>query len=464
MPQPTAHLAQPTDFAFVEDLMSFGESYEPQPGDTVTFEPNDLTTESGETLPYNEALLVSRSGETFVLRDVESGQQEVVTDHLWLGVASSPAIEAVWEKHLKRPDPDGIAYSDDQVDRALVDRLRAGVQRLIDEEPVDYHPGSGTRVRDLVHPSLYPYIAGRSTLLRPMPETPPPSFDRFGRSFEGSIYQWLPTPFHVGADGQVTIEYPINNLDRARHPGLYQDLAALFATALPLIESVVGYVDHTKFFTDATDDIEHEGELPQKSDTTSKPVPSTSLRERSLLVIPKIVEYRLGAGESHEGVWHVEGMSHEHIVATCVYILDRDAALEGGELRFKRAYTVEEAGRLFWNIDQCRPRAIDRMVAEGTVPVGSLATPAGRLLVFPNSHIHKLSTLSLADGASEGRRRVIVFWLVDPSVQIPSTAEVPLQQGTISHEEALAIRLELMEERKRHKQTLNVRVVSLCEH
>jgi hypothetical protein len=57
-----------------------------------------------------------------------------------------------------------------------------------------------------------------------------------------------------------------------------------------------------------------------------------------------------------------------------------------------------------------------------------------------------------------------VFWRVDPSVTIPSTREVPPQQGVISQTEALAIRLELMEERRRHKQSLNVRAVSLCEH
>jgi hypothetical protein len=157
-------------------------------------------------------------------------------------------------------------------------------------------------------------------------------------------------------------------------------------------------------------------------------------------------------------------MSHEHIIATCVYILDRDDALAGGELRFKRAYTIEEAGRLFWNIDQSRPAALEQLIDEGTIPLGSLATPADRIIVFPNSHIHKLSPLSVAAGATEARRRVIVFWLVDPNVTIPSTRDVPAQQAVIPHEEALAIRLELMEERRRHKQTLNVRAVSLCEH
>ncbi len=104
------------------------------------------------------------------------------------------------------------------------------------------------------------------------------------------------------------------------------------------------------------------------------------------------------------------------------------------------------------------------MVDEGTVPLGRIATPTGRLLVFPNSHIHKLSELSVAPGVAEARRRVIVFWLVDPNVSLPSTRDVPPQQGVIPHDEALAIRLALMEERKRHKQSLNVRAVSLCEH
>jgi len=125
---------------------------------------------------------------------------------------------------------------------------------------------------------------------------------------------------------------------------------------------------------------------------------------------------------------------------------------------------VEEAGRLFWNIDQVRPAAVERLVDEGMIPVGRVPTPAGRIVVFPNSHVHKLSPLSLTPGAAEGTRRVIVFWVVDPDVGVPSTRDVPRQQPVIPREEALAIRLELMEERKRHKQSFNVRAVSLCEH
>lgn len=460
----TAHFAQTTDFAFVEDLLSFGEDYTPQPGDIIEFEPSELKTTSGEPFPGRKATVVTRGDESIVLRDPGSGQEHEVSSDGWFYITESPGITSTWERHLRRPGPDGVAFADGIVDGALASRLRADVQRLIELEPVDYHPGSGTKVRDLVHPSLYPYIEGRSAQQGAPPRDGAPKQDRFGRPYEGSRYQWLPTPFAVAQDGTVTIDSYINNLDRTRHAQAYDDLASLFSTALPLIESVVGYVDSTRFFQEDLDDIEHEGELPERFEMAQRPAPPTLLRGRELLVIPKIVEYRLGAGETHEGVWHVEGMSHEHIIAACVYILDRDTALEGGSLSFKRAYTVEEAGRLFWNISQSRPRPVEEMVDEGTIPLGSLATPAGRIIVFPNSHIHKLSKLSVAAGALEARRRVIVFWLVDPNVKIPSTREVPPQQGVLPHEEALSIRLELMEERKRHKQTLNVRAVSLCEH
>ena len=57
-------------------------------------------------------------------------------------------------------------------------------------------------------------------------------------------------------------------------------------------------------------------------------------------VITKIVDYELHPGQSYEGVWHVEGMSHENIVATVLYILDRDTELEGGDVLFKRLLSM----------------------------------------------------------------------------------------------------------------------------
>ena len=466
----TVRMAHESDGAFVEELITLMNNSD----GWRFFKPDDqIAIERGEK-EFVDATVLSRvDDETYRIRYEDTGEEVEVTYERgrFYNLQHSPSMLYAWEKHQSRSDPDGVAYADGLIDDDLVPALNEDVQRLIDTEPVDYHPGSGTRVRDLVHPSLYPYVEGLSVADPPIPDpsVPRPLCDRFGRPFEDSDYQWLPTPFSIDADGFVEIPHYINNLDRARHSSLYDHLASLFSAALPLVESVVGYLDCSPFFI--ADGETEEYDLPYSNDyrpseRSGKPAEPTRLRGRELLVIPKLVEYRLEAGgETHEGVWHVEGMSHEHIVATCVYILHRDDAMAGGSLLFKRAYTQTEAARMYYGMRQDPPTPISTMVKEGTIPIGRLDTPQGRLIVFPNSHIHKLTELTVTGDAKEATRRVIVFWVVDPNItELATTREVAPQQEKISREEALRIRLELMEERKRHKQTLNVRAVSLCEH
>lgn len=187
-----------------------------------------------------------------------------------------------------------------------------------------------------------------------------------------------------------------------------------------------------------------------------------SLRGRRIQLIPKLVQYELTEDAAFESVWHVEGMSHEHICATALFVLDRDEAVEGGTLLFRRGYTRTEAGQIFWNVPQIRPVPVDEMIDKRLLPLGAVDTPAGRLVAFPNSHVHKLTPLHTTSG--HARRRIVVFWLVDPDQRIRSTSDVPPQQGVMPHEQALQLRLELMEERRRHKQSHNLREISLCEH
>jgi len=373
-------------------------------------------------------------------------------------------VQALWDRHQTEDVPDGVAWDDGAVSKELRARLQGHVERLLAEGRPDYHPGTGDCVRDVVHPSLFPFVKGR-TKLAPGAKAPPEpkleELDFWGRPYEQSKYQWLPTPFAVDRDGKVKILSYINNLDRNVYPEVYDDLAELFGVMLPLFESVYGYAKSVAFLRE--EDGEHE--LPEGSPRrkAGKGPAKISLRGRELQVITKIVEYRIGT-KPFGSVWHVEGMSHENILATGDYVLDRDPALEGGELQFKRAYTQTEAGQLFWNVPQCRSEAMNDMVDEGVVPVGTLGTPAGRLLVFPNSHIHQLSAMQAGGGAKQATRRVIVFWLVNPERPIVSTREVRPQQGTMSLADAEKHRLALMKERKLHKQSLNVRAVSLCEH
>jgi hypothetical protein len=60
-----------------------------------------------------------------------------------------------------------VVKSDNAVPEHLKEALRAAVVSLEDVPDVskDYHPGSDGKVLDLVHPSLFPLIYGRSRIL-----------------------------------------------------------------------------------------------------------------------------------------------------------------------------------------------------------------------------------------------------------------------------------------------------------
>lgn len=459
-------LALDTRSPFVNDLLALANdevNYRTRihVGDTV-----DVNGDSGTDI--TDATVIRIDDDVPVVQWTANGTTHecLVDEDDWVDVKESPFAADIWERHQKESTPDGVAWGDDLVGPELRSRLCAHLDRLCSETPVDYHPGSGTAVRDLVHPSLYPYVEGTSSLgpdARAPGASSAPSHDLWGRPYEASRFQWLPTDLRVDEMGAARWQGYINNLDRDAFAELYRDLEELFATALPLFESVYGFARHVEFWNESTDDCEADLPEPAAYSAPPEPVPSVSLRGRELQVITKIVEYRIDSENNFEGVWHVEGMSHENILATGVYVLQRDEQLLGGDIRFRRAYSRHEAGQLFWNIAQCRTGPVDAMVNKGLVPNGSLATPEGRLFVFPNSHIHKLSDLVSATGQA-ARRRVIVFWLVNPETPILSTSDVPRQQAVMSRADALRYRLELMEERRLHKQSHNVREVSLCEH
>lgn len=468
------HPAPLPSLAFVADLVEAAQRFDDGDHDGVQVGDAVELFDSGAS-----GVVVARSGTQARLRTEEGAEVDFDAGEDFDGyVIDRPSLLELWESHLRRMPAEGVARVDGLPD-GLHERLRAGVDAL-KAGRVDHHPGSGTIVRDLVHPSLYPLV--RSAAPEP-PADPPPTAakpgwfawllgrraepapaappDRWQRPFEGSVHQWLPTRFAIDDHGAVRVEGPINNLPRATHEATYGALAELFAHLLPAFESVWGYVEALELYDDA---LEGEHELPQIEARQRPPAPAVprSLRGRTVQVITKIVEYALTEGETFEGVWHVEGMSHEHILATGVWTLHRDPGLEGGDLRFKRAYTTDDAGALFWNIAQVRPTAIETMAGEGHVPLGTVTTGAGCGFVFPNSHVHRLTTMSAA--GQPATRQVIVFWLVDPEVTITGMEDVPLPQSTMTYEQACEVRLALMEERRVHKQSHNVRAVSLCEH
>lgn len=105
--------------------------------------------------------------------------------------------------------------------------------------------------------------------------------------------------------------------------------------------------------------------------------------------------------------------------------------------------------------------------------LGSASTPAGRCLAFPNILQHRVGSFRLTDATRPGHRKILAFFLVDPSEKIVSTSDVPPQQpwsetSTMTLEQAKSYREQLMQERKffvdEHNEQLYEREFSLCEH
>lgn len=60
--------------------------------------------------------------------------------------------------------------------------------------------------------------------------------------------------------------------------------------------------------------------------------------------------------------------------------------------------------------------------------LGSILTRPGRLLAFPNVLQHQVQPFKLQDPSKSGHRKILAMFLVDPNIQILSTANVPPQR------------------------------------
>ncbi|KAF9126487.1 hypothetical protein BGW39_006581, partial [Mortierella sp. 14UC] len=82
---------------------------------------------------------------------------------------------------------EGTRRADGLIPKALRRRLLKGVEKLMDkpEEEKDWHPGSGNLVLDLVHPSLFPFVAGRTRVME-QEAMPPLEFITAGKILDNA--------------------------------------------------------------------------------------------------------------------------------------------------------------------------------------------------------------------------------------------------------------------------------------
>lgn len=324
------------------------------------------------------------------------------------------------------------------IPKNIKNSLLNSIINFANKSVIDYHPGSDNKVRDVVHPSLYP-------LLKNIKKSDKIT-DYWDRHYEESKYQWLPSEFSIDKDGKCKIESYINNLP-VNENEIYNNIERLFECVLPEFENIWSYINCIKLYTSNRDNLEI---IKYKQ---------LSLKNMRLQVITKIVEINLNNKGNLEGAWHVEGMSHENIVGTASCTLQQDKDFST-ELMFKRKYTVYEADELLFGVCQNPPSEISKVLNEGLVPLGKCNIKNGSLILFPNSHIHKVDMKSKCESIQ--KRTIIVFWLINPDVRITSTKDIKQQNYDI--ERAYKTRLELMKERTLYKNSFNIRDLNLCEH
>uniref|UniRef100_D8QLY9 Uncharacterized protein n=1 Tax=Schizophyllum commune (strain H4-8 / FGSC 9210) TaxID=578458 RepID=D8QLY9_SCHCM len=378
---------------------------------------------------------------------------------------------------------DCIWRSDKLIPDNVRAELEAAVKPLEDvpDAEKDWHPGSNEQVLDLVHPSLYPLVYGKTLGRHPdgsiAPFEPPdPILDKGPHDAEvlegyaSSRFQWLPSDFEVRADGSVKLasEY-INNVPPAHAPRLVPAIERVMARAVPLWERVLSdlrrgeppmrlgpcvwskneperlqdeddeddwetyrarrdawYARQPMTLPDAPK--EYDGGLAGRGETTF------SLKGRTIQVITKLANIVLTPEKPAYpgGTWHVEGMWNERIVSTFIYYYDSDN-IQDTTLAFRQATSEPLYHRqddvfcmmTLYRLERDRP-----CVQE----IGSVPTKKGRCIAFPNLFQHKVSPFALADPTKLGVRKIIVFFLVDPTRRIPSATDIaPQQEDWLKH-------------------------------
>lgn len=407
---------------------------------------------------------------------------------------------------------DGVWQSDSLVDEELRSRLREAARVLeeVGEEEKDWHPGSNGQVLNLVHPSLF-------CLVREVSGAPEWAWrHEEGRSAGPEFsqrFQWLPTDVDVRGDGDVVLSSYVNNVHPHKHRALASVLPDVFARMLPLLENVLtdlrhprplrieanpfgwydsepeepvrsayqdeeAYEEAVEAWEEAMDQWwdERVPVIPDAPVFTPPEPPAEAarvkLRDRRLQVIVKLATIHLTPDrpEYPGGSWHVEGMLNERIVATGLYYWDSENITES---RLSLRTALDDP--TYEQNDDNGMLHVYGLENEGALNqvLGSVSTPQGRCLAFPNILQHRVDAFRLADPDHPGHRKILVFFLVDPSRRIVSTADVPPQQpwsdtSTMTLDEARTYREQLMAERTYfvdvHNEILYEREFSLCEH
>jgi hypothetical protein len=330
----------------------------------------------------------------------------------------------------------------------------------------DTHPNTNGIVTNITHPSLYPYVKGMSRFINSNVEE---------HIDPNMIFQWLPANVSVShirgnKDNKqhiITTKFksPINGIplnESQESKQIYESIESIFSQLVPYFEQTL---DKLKQTGRAVNNFPNDHILTDCQ------------------VIVKIQEINLdserGTTSFDEGLWHLEGTYYEKIIATGIYYYETNN-ISDTYLNFRVGLSPNSENDLNYqqySFEHVKHHyGIDVEVGYN-MEIGSIQTKEDLCLVWPNTLQHKVSNVQLRQNTDQsmdqilnplrGTRKILVFFLIDPSQTILSTADIEPQEEYINLETAHVNRMLLMFDRKYETQKQDEvyeREWSLCEH
>jgi hypothetical protein len=413
-------------------------------------------------------------------------QSSLSTKQIDYVLAELEYYDSIRDQSMEMSTVDGVWQSDELIPHHLKQSLISSVEVLenVPKNVKDWHPGTNKQILDLVHPSLFCFVHQTTRILndknRLIHVDDALEYIGLGQTIDidtnvlssnsnnkqqklskdysrSNVYQWIPTEFNVSKDGQVKIDSYINNLHPIKHKQLYEIIENICQCFIPLFNKVLtdlinnvnkpnritvdpnGWYDEDSSSISSANDNDDDGYRHNhhrtiiQPDVTDFQMPSLTnstidLRERKLQIIVKLANIVLTPSNPtySGGVWHVEGMENEHIVATGIYYYS-NSNITQSNLQFRTIVcepSYEQDDRYgvssVYGLKNAQPL---------NQPLGEIITQKDRCIVFPNIYQHRVAPFQLQDPTQPGERKILVFFLVDPTIRIFSTAHIPPQQS-----------------------------------
>ena len=395
-------------------------------------------------------LVNMRSGEQHIVNLDRLRQHEATltpTDLLYYRYNKTQALEAIWTGVMEALP----------LDELFVTEGRDGVT---------LHPGTsdGIIVKDIIHPCQY--LAPGVGLMGHVGYEGHEDHDRFRRPYVGAEHRWIS---HQLQREPRSFVYEFKSLPPNVTLEHGQLLAGVFNRLFPHLQDAWRYVQAVSKGCDFQpgDDERSMSSLTPEDLLRAADV-SKFMRGRlhesdldnlpaELQVYIKVVDITIGAGSIYKGVWHLEGLPEEHIVATALYY--PPCALDS-QIIYKRQHYSTEVDTMVMVAGQDSDAAWE--LRHSFMPLGTvqLDRDQAHYLVFPNTHIHRVQPIHNPTAAPI-HRQAVAFFLVDPHERLPKWSEVA---SPVPTEEQPGVLLRNMESRMKLKGSLQPLEINFCEH